>query len=84
MFSKFLNVVVNNNNNNNNNYNIDNDNNNNNNNNNNDNDNNNNNNNNNNNIFLHKNLSKVVFLLLFNCNDIVQLSVSLSFLHVFF
>ena len=74
MFSKFLNVVVNNNNNNNNN-NIDNDNNN-----NNDNDNNNN----NNNIFLHKNLSKVVFLLLFNCNDIVQLSVSLSFLHVFF
>ena len=74
MFSKFLNVVVNNSNNNNNN-NIDNDNNN----NNNDNDNNN-----NNNIFLHKNLSKVVFLLLFNCNDIVQLSVSLSFLHVFF
>ena len=76
MFSKFLNVVVNNSNNNNNN-NIDNDNNNN-------NDNDNNNNNNNNNIFLHKNLSKVVFLLLFNCNDIVQLSVSLSFLHVFF
>ena len=73
MFSKFLNVLVNNNNNNNNN-NIDNDNNN-----NNDNDNNN-----NNNIFLHKNLSKVVFLLLFNCNDIAQLSVSLSFLHVFF
>ena len=72
MFSKFLNVVVNNNNNNNNN-NINNDNNN------NDNDNNN-----NNNIFLHKNLSKVVFLLFFNCNDIVQLSVSLSFLHVFF
>ena len=74
MFSKFLNVVVNNSNNNNNN-NIDNDNNN----NNIDNDNNN-----NNNIFLHKNLSKVVFLLLFNCNDIVQLAVSLSFLHVFF
>ena len=72
MFSKFLNVVVNNSNNNNNN-NIDNDNN--------DNDNDNNN---NNNIFLHKNLSKVVFLLLFNCNDIVQLAVSLSFLHVFF
>ena len=70
MFSKFLNVVVNNSNNNNDN-NINND-------------NNNNNNNNNNNIFLHKNLSKVVFLLLFNCNDIVQLSVSLSFLHVFF
>ena len=76
MFSKFLNVVVNNSNNNNNN-NIDNDNNIN-------NDNDNNNNNNNNNIFLHKNLSKVVFLLLFNCNDIVQLSVSLSFFHVFF